>query len=140
MKTDLAIETLGYGLSGEIGGLPRQTYFTPDGRVIKAIPALREYVIKDKEGKVTDSGMRDANLDRGWLLKPPVNPKLFCQGCDRWHDTPEEVEECGHQQNGFIEKIGVKAKKEEFDKVSALEQQVANLTALVEKLSKDIKQ
>ncbi len=77
-----------------IGGLPRQIYWTPDGREVRAIKSEREYNIKDEEGNVTGSGLRDANLDKGWLLTPPTDPKPYCAGCDRWHDTEEEVTLC----------------------------------------------
>lgn len=125
------IEKVGYGLSGDIGGLPRTTYFTPDGRVIKAIPSMRDYVIKDKDGKVTGSGVRDANLDRGWLLTPPVVRELFCRGCDKWHHTPEEVKSCiertEHYLRGLNEKYKSSVKKEVM--VSKLEARIAALEA-----------
>ena len=129
------IERIEYGLNGDIGGLPKTTYYTPDGRVIRAISSIREYVIRDKDGKVTGSGTRDANLDRGWLLSPPTVLKRFCKGCDKWHDTQGEVNACITQQNKFVNAMGRRAKKEEADKTSALEKQIAELTALVNKLT-----
>ena len=138
MKLSPAIEGAGYGLSGDIGGLRRQVYYTPDGRVIRAFPDTREYVLKDKAGKVVKSGIRDANLDRGWLLSPLTAPKPFCGNCGRWHDTQAEVEACGLRQNSFIAQAERLARQEEADKTSALEKQVAKLTALVEKLSREV--
>ena len=136
MKLTSAIERTGYGFGGDIGGLPRTTYYTPDGRVIKAIPSIREYVKKDKEGKVIGGGTRDANLDKGWLLSLPNRNvrKLFCQTCDRWHDTQAEVKACGQELKKFIDQMTRKAKKENTDKTSSLEQQVAELKAMVSRL------
>ena len=129
-----AIEAAGYGISGDIGGLRRTAYYTPDGRVIKAIPNMRDYVLKNKDGKVIDSGTRDGNLDRGWLLQMPQIKKLFCPSCDRWHDTQAEVKACKVTQDRMIAKMAAKTKREETDKTVDLEQQVAELKAMVEKL------
>ena len=129
-----AIEAAGYGISGDIGGLKRTTYYTPDGRIMKAIPQIRDYIIKDKDGKVISNGTRDANLDRGWLSQMPQVKKLFCPTCDRWHDTQVELKACKVQQDKMIERMFIKTKQEEVDKTVVLEQKVAELTALVEKL------
>lgn len=134
MKITPAIETAGFGISGDIGGLARKTYWTPDGRVIRAIPGCVEFAIKDKDGNVIRTGTRDPNLDKGWLLSPPTVLKPFCRTCDRWHDTQEEVEACAVKQGKFIASMEAKVKQEDTDKVSSLEQRVAELTALVEKL------
>ena len=119
MKVTPAIESSGYGLSGNIGGLPRQTYYTPDGRVIKAIPCLREYA-KKKNGKVIETGTRDANYDKGWLPVMPTELKLYCSGCDKWHDTQGEIDACISGQRAFIAKhegLGRKeVAKEQIDK------------------------
>ena len=131
-----AIEASGYGLSGDIGGLRRTIYYTPDGRIVRALPQIREYVKRNKEGSVIENGTRDANLDKGWLLQMPEVKKLFCSSCDRWHDTRVEVEACKIQQDKMIGKMATKTKKEETDKMIALEQKVIELTALVEKLLK----
>ena len=128
------IETVGYGISGDIGGLQKQTYYTPDGRVIKAIPQIRGWIKKDAKGNGIESGTRDANLDKGLLLEKPKELKLFCPHCDRWHDTQVEVEACKIQQDKMIELMTKKTKEEEIDKTVALEQQVAELKAMVEKL------
>ena len=137
MKVTPGIESVGFGISGNIGGLPRTTYYTPDGRIIRAIPNIREYIIRNKEGQITGSGTRDANLDKGWLLSPPTILKLFCKTCDRWHDTQEEVKACGVERTRFINVMEVKAKQEEADKTASLEQKVGELMAMVEKLMGD---
>ena len=129
-----AIEAAGYGISGDIGGLKRTTYYTPDGRIIKAIAQTRDYIIKDKDGRVIENGSRDANLDRGWLLQMPQVKKLFCPTCDRWHDTHVEVEACKIAQDKMLERLSAKTKQEETDRTTELEQQVAELKAMVEKL------
>ena len=134
MKVTPAIDQIGYGLSGDIGGLPKNTYYTPDGRVIRAIAAMREYVVKDKDGKVIGTGTRDANLDKGWLLTPPKELKPHCKTCDRWHDTLEEVEQCAQKQAEFIARVTRQAKDEQVDEVASLKSQVAELKALVSKL------
>ena len=138
-----AIEAAGYGISGDIGGLRRTTYYTPDGRVIKAIPNMRDYVLKNKDGKVIDSGTRDGNLDRGWLLQMPQIKKLFCPSCDRWHDTQAEVKACKVTQDRMIVKMSAKAKKEIADenhdkdiKIDELTQKVEALAKMVEDLTR----
>lgn len=136
------VETTGYGLAGNIGGLPKRTYYTPDGRVIRAVESIREYVRKDKDGKVIEQGKRDANLDKGWLLQRPAVLKPHCQTCNRWHDTLEQVAECKAKQEAFVGRalkdeteIEAKRKQAEADRVSSLESKIERLTALVEKLT-----
>jgi len=119
------IEAVEYGLSGDIGGLPRTTYYTPDGRVIRAIPSIHV----NKAG-----GSRDANLDKGWLLQPPTVLKPFCKACDRWHDTQEQVEACIAKQQEFTKRMEKQTLQEEQDKTSALEKEVAELKTLVKQL------
>ncbi len=94
MVTEQEVEKTGYGITGDIGGIGRHTYYTPDGRRIRAIPAIRDYVLKDKAGKVIESGTRDANYDKGWLPVMPTEVKPHCDGCDNWHNTQEEVDTC----------------------------------------------
>ena len=132
VKSILAAES--YGLSGDIGGLPRNTYYTPDGRVIRAIPNNREYVKKDAKGKVISQGIRDSNLDCGWLTNPPQVLKLYCKHCNKWHDTEKEITACGTTQRKFIEKLTRQVKLEETDKTTSLEKEVAELKAMVTKL------
>lgn len=88
------IRRVGYGISGDIGGIGKQTYFTPDGRRIRSVPNTRDYVLKDKDGKVIESGTRDGNFDKGWLPVMPTELKPHCDGCGDWHDTQEGVDKC----------------------------------------------
>ncbi|MAH50458.1 hypothetical protein CMI37_31845 [Candidatus Pacearchaeota archaeon] len=94
------------------GGIPRTMYYTPDGREIEAIPSWRGYHRKDKEGNVIGSGTRDANLDKGWALVPPKDPLPYCAGCDKWHDTQEEVTVCIAKKEERVKKWEEYAKKE----------------------------
>lgn len=135
-----AIEGAGYGLNGDIGGLQKNTYYTPDGRVIKTIPNMRERV-KKKDGKVIWSGIVDANLDRGWLTQPPQIKKPYCPGCDCWHDTQEEVDECVATVNAKARKAEETARgeiaKESQDKnleINALRTEVEELKLMLKQL------
>ena len=135
-----AIEAAGYGISGDIGGLKRTVYYTPDGRIIRAIPQIRDWVKKNKEGKAIDSGVRDANLDKGWLLQMPQVKKLFCPHCDQWHDTQVEIEACKIQQDKMLERETAVAREEltvesqnKDIKIAVLEAKIEALTKLVEK-------
>jgi len=134
LKVTPAIELTGFGISGTIGGLARTTYYTPDGREVRAIPNIRHWVKKDKDGKVIASGIRDANLDSGWLLQKPTLLKLFCATCDKWHDTPSEVKACKTKQDRLIARSLRSANKEEASKTVSLEQKVAALEAKIAKL------
>ncbi len=99
----------------DIGGLKKNRYWTPDGREITAVPAMRDYNIIQND-KVISSGTRDANLDNGWLTLPPVEPKPYCPHCDKWHDTIKEVNECGEKKQVSAkrwEKLAKKMIKEE---------------------------
>ena len=87
------IESFGYGLSGYVGGIRRTTYWTPDGRSFQAIPSIRDYQIV-KDGKVIETGQRDANLDKGWLLAKPTVLKIHCLFCDGYHDNQTQVDAC----------------------------------------------
>ena len=140
-KVMQAIENgAGYGFNGYTGGIRKQRYWTPDGRMIIAIPNIREFVTKDNNGRVVDQGIRDANLDKGWVQQKTQVLKLFCQTCDRWHDTQAEVDECKAVETAKIVKFETQAKteriKEQQDKdlrIEALEGQIAELTAMVKK-------
>lgn len=136
-----ALEATGYLSTGMTGGLPLITYYTPDGRRIRAIPALREYVRKDAQGKVIGQGTRDANLDKGWLLAPLATPKPHCPACDNWHDTRADVAKCMRKQKAFIKAAQQRAEAEEAQlrakaeaKNTDLEREVAELKAMVAKL------
>jgi len=96
---------------------------------------MREYAVRDKEGKVIRSGIRDANLDKGWLLSPPQALKVFCRWCDRWHDQAEDIAACRQEKDVWEDGLAQRTQKEvKDDAVASLEQQVADLTALVKQL------
>lgn len=85
----------------------------------------------------SDGSTRDANLDKGWLLQPPTEKKLYCPHCDYWHDTKVEVTKCGKQHKSFISKHQRIAKtevKKVFNENETLRQEVAELKELVNKL------
>lgn len=104
------LELTGVAMVEVIGGTKKTRYWTPDGREILAVPSMRNWV-KKKDGKVIDSGIRDANLDGGWLLQPPTEPKLRCYFCDRWHDTQKEIDACGAKKKAFDNKWAKKVKR-----------------------------
>lgn len=137
MKVTKAIEASGYGVSGDIGGLPRQTYYTPDGRTVKAIPSLREYV-KKKDGKVIETGTRDANYDKGWLPIMPTELKPHCAHCGKWHDNQEGVDACADvvkERKEWGERLARKFKKEEHDDIDKLKGELDELKETVKKLT-----
>jgi|TARA_Y100000310_G_scaffold247250_1_gene252821 hypothetical protein len=124
-KQERQIKKQGYA---DIGGLPRNTYWTPDGRQVQAIASMREYNVKDGDGEVIGSGTRDANLDKGWLTSPPQDPKPYCTGCDKWHNTEEEVILCISKKEEDAKKWEEYARKEQnkeqsvvIDRVDTLE-------------------
>ena len=103
------IKERSYGISGHTGGLPRKTYYTPDGRKIKAIESKREF--RRKVDGEWETGVRDANLDKGWLTAMPKVLKPYCEGCDRWHDTVEECAACIARKKAYAKKWDDKAKR-----------------------------
>lgn len=134
------LENNGYVFTPPSGGQPRKTYYTPDGRIIKAIPSTREYQSKNDDGSI-DIGERDANYDKGWLDTMPAELKLYCKHCDKWHDTEQEIEDC-YLKHKKLETWGMQmARKmhpkdfEAADKIANLEDQIAKLTKLVEAMS-----
>ena len=72
---------------------------------------MRDWAQKDKDGKIVAQGTRDANLDKGWALTPPAALKLHCAGCDRWHDTDDQVAACVGHKVAAAEAWEVKARK-----------------------------
>ncbi len=122
-------------------GVKEKRYWTPDGREIFGVPALREYVVRNKEGKVIRGGIRDANLDKGWLEMPPSVLQIPCSGCDRWHDTQKEVDSCITLKNKTIQRFEkearAKLKKEAVGKdiqISKMENEIKDLKEMVGKL------
>jgi hypothetical protein len=89
------LEIQGYAIVRPTGGQPRKTYYTPDGRKIRAIPCMREY--QATVDGVIETGERDANYDKGWLDRMPTELKLYCRHCDKWHDTEQEIEMCAEK-------------------------------------------
>lgn len=138
----------GYGKSGDIGGQPKTRYWTPDGREIWAAPSWREFARKNAKGQLLESGIRDANLDKGWLTQKPSILKLFCPSCDLWHDTQKEIAECQKKRQASASQWQTwaeKKKKEtaptpEDGRLSALEQQVLELKELLLRVLKDNKE
>lgn len=125
--------------SNVINGVRKTRYWTPDGREILAAPSMRDYN-HIKNGKVVDSGTRDANLDKGWLLQPPTEHKLYCEHCDQWHDTVEEIRECGAKRKAFNAKWDKKAKamsktEDSIEKdVDTLKSEMSEIKAMLMKL------
>lgn len=137
MKVTPAIEASGYGVSGDIGGLPRQTYYTPDGRIVKAIPCMRDYVRK-VDSKVVESGTRDANYDKGWLPVMPTELKPHCAHCGEWHDNQEGIDACADaikKRKEWGDKLAKKYKKEEHEDITNLKREIDELKEMVKKLT-----
>lgn len=107
--------------------IPRQRYFTPDGREELKIPQHHER----KDGVVYD-----IFLAQGYTLTPPENPKPYCSGCDRWHDTQEEVNACIEKQSKFILSMNRKASQELVKERKEKDTTIADLEAKVDKLTK----
>ena len=129
----------GTALAGVWGGPQKQSYYTPSGDEVYAIPAIREWVRKDGRGKIEAQGERDANLDKGWTLTPPTELKIHCAGCDKWHDADEEVEACIDRKRQSEAQWEARARQQKSnpgqgEEVTALTAKVTELTALVEKL------
>lgn len=124
------LETQGYVMGETWGGPRKKRYYTPDGRVMFAVPSEREYQRKDENGKIIEQGIRDANYDKGWLDVMPSEKKLYCQWCDKWHDTEDEIEDC-KTKHKKLETWGMNmARKmhpkdfEKADKMAALEERI----------------
>jgi len=114
-----------------IGGQPKTRYWTPDGRELLKSPCMRT---------TSNGGVRDANYDFGWLPVKPTVLKPYCPNCDKWHDTEEEIKECGKRKKAMEAKYTKLAKKQiktEGKDVETLTKQVEELTALVKKLMKE---
>lgn len=127
---------------GVTGGARKMRYWTPDGREILAVPSMRTY-------RMTQSGIegiRDANLDKGWLMQPPTDPKPYCPHCTNWHDTLEEVKECGAKKKAMQARYDKAAKKtirseggevaELKEKVSGLETDISDIKSMLTKILK----
>ena len=123
--------------TGDLGGQPKQTYWTPDGRMVRSLPDMHEYSQRVDGNVIT--GIRDANLDRGWLLQKPEIFKLYCHHCDLWHDSQPEIIKCGKNRDAFVARVSKKAVKEnhvEDDRISRLENDMSEIKNLLKKLVK----
>ena len=113
--------------------LPRTIYYTPDGREEEKIPQQRER---------SDGVIYDIFLAQGYTLTPPANPKPYCSGCDRWHDTEEEVWTCTEAKRRFASSMNRKAEqelaKEQKGKDTTIAALEARLKLLEDKLGEKI--
>lgn len=137
MKVTKTVEAVGYGISGDIGGIPRQTYYTPDGRTVQAIPSIREYV-KREDDKVIETGTRDANYDKGWLPTMPTELKPHCSHCGEWHDNQEEIDACAvriKKRTEWGNRLARKYRKEEHEDIVSLKSEIDELKEMVKKLT-----
>lgn len=125
MTTKQSIKRAGFGISGDVGGLPRKTYYTPDGRIIRAIPSMREY--RRKNGGDWEEGTRDANYDKGWLSEMPEKLKPYCSGCDNWHNTEEEIKGCIRVKEAKAKKWEAFARKFKKEDSAAKEEEIVSL-------------
>ena len=116
-------------ITGDIGGLTKQRYWTPDGREMLAVPSIRTYV-RIKEGKQIGGGTRDANLDKGWLLQKPTRLKPHCSYCNKWHNNQKEIGECGNKKKSFNaewEKKAKQMKRSESKEIDDIKQEFSEL-------------
>ncbi len=72
------------------GGMPRVTYYAPDGTSESLIPNYISGVDLKTKTKVT----YDRNILGGLSLTPPTVLKPHCDGCQKWHNTQKEVDAC----------------------------------------------
>jgi hypothetical protein len=129
------IEAKGFGKVGDIGGQPKQKYWTPDGRMILAMPDMHEFVNR----KTNLAGTRDANLDKGWLTSLPSVIKPYCPHCDKWHDTVKEVTVCGNKKKAFDLKYKKMAEKDlkqtdGNERIDKLENDMSDIKSMLKKL------
>ena len=125
------------------GGQPKQRYWTPDGRLIMMMPDMREFTRTDQAGKILDSGIRDANYDKGWWHQKRTELKLYCPHCDLWHDTQQEITKCQRRKKAFDDKWSKRAKQENKqngetndDRLSKVESDIGEIKQLLRNLVK----
>lgn len=132
------LEEQGFVQTGDIGGQPKHVYWTPDGRKIMAMLDLHEYIKRGKTDNVIEQGVRDANLDKGWLTTKPDNLKPYCPHCDKWHDTEVDVIKCGEKKIIFITEWERKAQKELAksgdNRIDKLEGELSEIKDMLRKL------
>ena len=107
--------------------IPRTRYFTPDGREEWKIPQHHER---------RDGVIYDIFIAQGYTLTPPVNPKLYCLGCDGWHDTQEEVDACVGKKSKFMASMNRKASRELAKEQRTKDKTITDLEAKVDKLTR----
>jgi len=124
-----------------IGGPQKKRYYTPDGREVWQFPSIRGYAKKNQAGDIVEQGTRDANYDQGWLDSPPQNPKLYCKGCDKWHDTQEEVDACIKSKKVYLTKMQKRAQEElgeenlkEDNEIQELKSEVSELKSMLQQI------
>jgi len=116
-------------------GIRKMKYWTPDGREIIAVPTMRTY----RMSKSGAEGIRDANLDKGWLMQPPIEKKPYCPHCTNWHDTQEEINACGAKKKAFQDrynKIAKKVKRDGSEDVEELRAEVSGLKTDMDDIKK----
>ena len=106
---------------------PRNKYYSPDGREQWKIPQHHER---------QDGVIYDVFIAQGYTLTPPVNPKLYCKGCDKWHDTEEEVNACVEKKRKFAETMQRRAEQDLTKEQRGKDKTIANLEDKVDKLTK----
>ena len=129
----------GVGLKEVSGGAKKMRYWTPDGREKFAVPAMRTYRMTRSGAE----GVRDANLDKGWLLQKPTELKPYCPHCDNWHDNQKEIDACGAKKKSFYEEYEAKARKMKgqeggavAERVDKLESDISDIKSLLTQLLK----
>ena len=121
------LNSTGVAVSGDIGGLKKTKYWTPDGKEILAVPSILTFKLVDKKKKTVRDVTVDRNLEKGWLLQPPTKVKPHCSGCGKWHDTEQEIDTCITKKKTFNEEWEERVKKERKDNGEGLKQEVAEL-------------
>jgi uncharacterized Zn finger protein (UPF0148 family) len=76
-------------------------------------------------------------------LTKPEHPKPYCAGCDRWHNTQEEVDNCikekKKREKVWERKARAELKKTQVEKdkkIAELEKKIDKLTKLMEEHGK----
>jgi hypothetical protein len=78
----------------------------------------------------------DIFLALGYTLIPPANPKPYCKGCDKWHDTQEEVDACVDKKVTFAKAMQKRAEQELAKDQKGKDKTIADLEDKVDKLTK----
>ena len=121
----------GSAVSGVSGGQKKQKYYTSSGEVVYKAPSLREWIIRDSDGKVCDSGTRDVNYDNGLLDRMPEVLKFKCKVCKAGHDTQEECDDHVEKNRAFVKKF---EKAQTDERADILEAKVDRLESMFEQI------